>query len=178
MHTEVHEPMPTSVNRRTVDLSQYPHLVVIYLGMRVNRLTGVRTLLGFGPKISSSVAARPEGLLCHENFLFSLFPAHLGMRQYWRDMDSLLAWTRSAPHAQWWKSFLHNSGGTGFWHETYLMEGGMEAIYDDLPQAIGFMRFAPVNPARGAMFGANRRAGRTPAAEPVVSEKELYGPQP
>jgi hypothetical protein len=28
---------------------------------------------------------------------------------------------------------------TGFWHETYLMTGGMEAIYDDVPEPIGFM---------------------------------------
>jgi hypothetical protein len=31
--------MATKVNRLTVDLSQYLRLVVIYLGMRVNRLT-------------------------------------------------------------------------------------------------------------------------------------------
>ena len=49
--------MQTKVERRTVDLSQFPELVVIYLGMRVNRITGLKTLLGFGPKISASVAA-------------------------------------------------------------------------------------------------------------------------
>ena len=66
------------------------------------------------------------------------------MRQYWRDMESLLAWSRSEPHREWWKNFLRDSGGTGFWHETYLMQGGMEAVYDDIPQPIGMMRFAPV----------------------------------
>jgi hypothetical protein len=73
------------VERRTVDLSSYPDLVVIYLGMKVNAITGLKTLIGFGPKISNSVAAAPEGLLRHENFIFSLFPPHVGMRQYWRD---------------------------------------------------------------------------------------------
>jgi hypothetical protein len=166
--------MPSSVERRTIDLSAYPDLVVVYLGMRVNRLTGLKTLLGFGPKIADSVAARPDGLLLHENFVFSLFPMHAGMRQYWRDMESLLAWTRSAPHRQWWKNFLRDSGGTGFWHETYLMRGGMEAIYDDVPKPIGFMRFAPVVPARGAMFGAAHRVASEIEREPVVSENELY----
>ena len=42
--------MRTHVNRRTVDLSGYPDLVVVYLGMRVNRITGIKTLLGFGPR--------------------------------------------------------------------------------------------------------------------------------
>jgi hypothetical protein len=166
--------VPEKVNRQTVDLSQYPDLVVIYLGMRVNRLTGLKTLFGFGPKIASSVAAKPDGLLLHENFVFSLFPMHVGMRQYWRDMDSLLSWTRSGPHRIWWKTFLTNSGGTAFWHETYLMKGGMEAIYDDLSQPIGMMRFAPVVPARGAMFGAASRAARHYQSESVVKESELY----
>jgi hypothetical protein len=31
-------------NRQTVDLSGFPDLVVIYLGMRVNRPRGLRTL--------------------------------------------------------------------------------------------------------------------------------------
>lgn len=166
--------MTTRVERRTVDLSKYPDLVVIYLGMRVNRIVGIKTLIGFGPKISSSVQARPDGLLRHENFLFSLFPMHAGMRQYWRDLESLLKWTRSDPHRQWWQNFLKDSGGTGFWHETYFRRGGMEAIYDDVVPPIGFMSFASVVPARGPMFGAAARSGKEFASDPVLSEKELY----
>jgi Domain of unknown function (DUF4188) len=148
---------------------------VIYLGMRVNRITGIKTLLGFGPKISGSVDAHPDGLLLHENFLFSVFPMHGGMRQYWRDQESLLQWTRSDPHRQWWQKCLKDSGGVGFWHETYLRHGGMEAIYDDIVPKIGFMGFAPIKPARGPMFGAAARAGLRNAGEPVLSEQELYG---
>jgi hypothetical protein len=166
--------MATRVERRTVDLSGFPDLVVIYLGMRVNRLTGIKTLLGFGPKISSSAAAQPAGLLLHETIVYSLFPPHIGMRQYWRDLESPLSWTRSEPHRLWWKSFLKDSGGTGFWHETYFRRGGMEAIYDDIPKATGFMRFAPVVPARGGMFGAASRSGHQHTVAPVVSEQELY----
>lgn len=166
--------MPTKVSRRAVDLSGYPNLVVIYLGMRVNRLMGLKTLLGFGPRIAASVEAQPDGLLLHENFLFSLFPHHAGMRQYWRDMESLLAWTRSEPHRQWWTAFLRDSAGTGFWHETYLMTGGMEAIYDDVPEPIGLMKFAPVVTARGPMFGAAARAHQARVGEPVLSESDLY----
>jgi len=148
---------------------------VVYLGMRVNRLTGLKTLLGFGPQIAKSASDRPDGLLRHENLMYSLFPMHVGMRQYWRDMEALLRWTRSDPHRVWWRNFLRDSGGTGFWHETYTRQGGMEAIYDDVPEAIGFMAFAPVVPARGAMFGAAHRAQREGADEPVLSEKDLYG---
>jgi hypothetical protein len=169
--------MPTRVERRTVDLSQYPDLVVVYLGMRVNRITGLKTLIGFGPKISGSVAAQPDGLLRHENFVLSLFPMHAGMRQYWRDMDSLLRWTRSDPHRAWWKNFLRDSGGTGFWHETYTLRGGMEAIYDDVAVPLGFSAFAPVVPARGSMFTAAHRSARPENLDSVLTEQDLYGPE-
>ena len=100
------------------------------------------------------------------------------MRQYWRDMASLLAWTRSEPHRLWWKNFLRDSGGTGFWHETYTLCGGMEAIYDDIVPKIGFMAFAPIVPARGSMFTAAHRSANADSSAPVVSEDELYSNQP
>lgn len=164
------------VARQTVDLSAFPDLVVIYLGMRVNAWAGFKTLFGLGPQIKNSVDQKPDGLLLHENFIVSLIPLHLGMRQYWRDFDSLEAWSRSAPHREWWRNFLRSSGGTGFWHEAYFMRGGMEAVYDDMPGRLGFGQFAPLQPARGPMFSARHRAklAGEPVA-PVVQEAEFYG---
>ena len=143
------------VKRQTVDLSGYPDLVVIYLGMRVNRLRGLAKLMALGPQIQKSVEAKPEGLLLHENLLFSLFPLHVGMRQYWRDFGTL-------------------ETGTAFWHETYFMRGGMEAIYDDLPSPFGFLNFAPALEAKGSLFAARQRLrlpGQAPQA--AVAEREL-----
>jgi hypothetical protein len=166
---------PAPVRRETVDLSSYPDLVVVYLGMRVNRLSGLRTLIARGPRMGKD--DEPEGLLAHEQFLWSLFPPHLGIRQYWRDLPALLAWTRSEPHRRWWRDFLRGSGGTGFWHETYLRRGGMEAIYDDIPQPRGLASFAPIRPARGPMFGAAARAGRPEdGLAPVTTEDDLHTP--
>jgi len=165
------------VERRTVDLTSYPDLVVIYLGMRVNAMTGLKTLFGFGPKIDSSVAATPEGLLRHETVVYSLLPPHVGMRQYWRDFESLERWARSEPHMQWWKTFLRDSGGTGFWHETYFMRGGVEAIYDDIKVPLGLSGFAPTRIARGPMFSARARLGVDGggSAPAPVSEASFYG---
>jgi hypothetical protein len=167
-----------NVERRTVDLSSYPDLVVIYLGMRVNALSGLKTVMGFGNEITKSVAARPDGLLLHEPIIYSIFPMHAGMRQYWRDFDSLERWARSEPHRIWWQRFLRDSGGTGFWHEAYFMRGGMEAVYDDMVRDLGFLRFAPVVPAHGPMFSARQRVGREnpphaapPAPVPEPSEE-------
>lgn len=101
---------------------------------------------------------------------------HLGMRQYWRDFESLERWSRSEPHMLWWKQFLRDTGGTSFWHETYTMRGGMEAIYDDIPKPIGFSAFAPVSQARGPMFSARTRAKLAgQESKPVaVAEGDLY----
>ena len=143
--------------RRTVDLSAYPDLVVIYLGMKTLSLKGVLTLAKLGPGIDKAVAEKPDGLLVHEPFIFSFLPLHLGMRQYWRDFDSLEKWARSLPHKQWWGDFLRKPAGVGFWHETYFARGGFEAIYDGLNGPLGLGKFATEVPAEGAMFSARRR---------------------
>lgn len=171
--------MPSNVDRRTVDLTAYPDLVVIYLGMRVRTMAGIKRLLGLGPQIQKAGAERPDGLLHYENnIIFSLFPLHIGMRWYWKDFESLERWARSEPHRIWWQQFLRDSGGTGFWHETYFMRGGMEAVYDDvnMPQ-LGFQAFAPTVAARGPMFSARTRlrlAGQPPDQPAGVTERDLY----
>jgi hypothetical protein len=170
--------MTAHVDRKTVDLTGYPDLVVIYLGMRVRTLRGVMTLLGNGPQIDREGAAHPEGLLHYENgIIFSLFPLHVGMRWYWRDFESMETWARSETHRIWWQKFLRDSGGTGFWHEAYFMRGGMEAVYDDVTGSpLGFQAFAPNVPARGPMFSARSRMrlpGQTPAQPAGVTEREI-----
>ena len=147
--------MPTRPERRSVDLSGYPGLVVVYLGTRVTRLQGVLSIMGLGQGIAASVASRPEGLLLHEGLLFGW--RHVGMRQYWRNLESLEAFTRSGPHRTWWKDFLRDDRGTGFWHETYRMSGGMEAIYLGMPSPVGFARFAPGCHPEGPFMTARDR---------------------
>jgi len=171
--------MKQSVHRETVDLSEYPDLVVIYLGMRVSAFRGIKTLLGLGPQIDKEGAKKPEGLLHYENnIIFSLFPLHIGMRWYWKDFESMEQWSRSGTHRQWWIDFLKDSGGTGFWHETYFMKGGIEAIYDDVTKKpLGMQAFAPVVEAKGSMFSARSRSslgGDTPEQPEGCAEKELY----
>ena len=168
--------MAEAANRNTVDLSAYPDLVVIYLGMRVEEPRGVETLQKLRPQIDAAVAEGPEGLLLHERLTYGDDPPHVGMRQYWRDFDSLERWARSLPHQDWWKKFLRDTGGTGFWHEVYFMRGGMEAVYDTMKTELGFSAFAPVEPARGRLFSARGRAG-VGGEETVpspLSEEELY----
>ena len=107
--------MPPHVDRRTVDLNAYPDLVVIYLGMRVRTLAGIKTLLGLGPQIEKAGAGRPEGLLHYENnIIFSLFPLHIGMRWYWKDFATIERWARSEPHRICGKTSCAVPAGPGF----------------------------------------------------------------
>ena len=153
--------MQARVTRRSVDLSDYPNLVVIILGFRVRRLRGIATLLGVGKGLRQIELNPPDGLLANEQFLFAL--NHVGIRQYWRDLESLEAFTRSEPHAQWWRGFLRDSGGAGFWHESYSRHG-MEAVYIDMPGPVGFDRFAPERQPTGPFMTARQRMLATRAS--------------
>jgi hypothetical protein len=83
--------MHKPVTRTTVDLSAFSNLVVIYLGMRVNTLTGIKTVLGLGPQISKSAEDQPDGLLLHEQIFYSFFRFMLacgntgGILNHWKN---------------------------------------------------------------------------------------------
>lgn len=144
------------VKRTTVDLAPYPDLVIMYLGLSLRSPRGIPTILKFMHRIRGAVKAKPDGLLLHEVVIFP--PLQFGMRQYWRDFDSLEAWAGAAPHRNWWKEYLVDTKGTGLWHETYFMSGGVEAIYDNVGVPTGLTRFAEVVPAEGSLFNARMRA--------------------
>jgi Monooxygenase af470-like len=159
--------------RRTVDLSDYPDLVVITLGMKAHGLRGLRTMRGLRREIARAVRERPDGLLHHDNLIVSNWPVHRLMRQYWRDLDSMERWTRSMPHSAWWRRFIRDSGSTSFYHEVYVRGGGMEGAFANMDAPVGMMHFAPVVPAHGMMFGFRGRLGQPEGQPPPVSEIEL-----
>ena len=142
--------------RRSVDLSCYPDLVVVYLGYRAKSLKGARSLLRIGRGLRLIKQNPPDGLLSHEDLWFGLM--HPGFRQYWRDFESLEAFTRTPQHQAWWRDFARDSNGGGIWHETYRLHGGMEAIYSGVPR-IGFASFAPERIPTGSFMSARQRVG-------------------
>ncbi len=112
-------------------------------------------MMGIGRGLSDVARHKPDGLLLHEGLIFGW--GHVGMRQYWRDLESLERFTRSEPHKGWWRDFIKDSGGAGFWHETYRKAGGMEAIYIDMPKPIGFAAFAGERAPVGPFLSARER---------------------
>ncbi len=112
------------------------------------------------------MADDPDGLLHSDHLIYGLLPPHVGVRQYWDDLEALETWARRPPHADWWREYLSDPSGTGFWHEAYMHDGTFEAIYDELDSPTGLRAFAPAKPARGSLFTAWRRAKRDPDQAP------------
>ena len=140
--------------RRSVDLSAWPDLVVIYLGMRARSLRGVATLFRIGRGLAALGKAPPDGLLAQEFMLFG--PLDLAFRQYWRDFEAMERFTKDNPHRAWWVGFLKDNAGTGFWHKTYSARRGIEAIYIGMPP-IGLASFAPERAPQGPFMTARGR---------------------
>ncbi|MGD0633127.1 MAG: DUF4188 domain-containing protein [Beijerinckiaceae bacterium] len=105
------------------------------------------SLLGIGKALRSINRHKPDGLLLHEPLFYSL--RHIGMRQYWRDLEALEEFTRSGPHKIWWQEFSRDPKGSGFWHEAYRKQGGMEALYMNMPHPTGLLAFAPALQPKG-----------------------------
>jgi hypothetical protein len=148
-----------SYPRRSVDLSAYPDLVVLYLGYRVKSLKAAASLVRIGRGFRSIDKNPPDGLLLHEGLWFGIL--HPGFRQYWRDFESLEAFTRGPVHKAWWGDFARDPHSGGIWHETYRLRGGMEAIYSGM-KPIGFAAFAPERGPTGS-FNTARQRITTPA---------------
>ena len=141
--------------RETVDLSEYPDLVVIDLGFQVRRIASIPALLRIGKGLGEIARTPPSGLLGSRRMLIGW--NHVGIRQYWSDQERLLAFTRQQPHAGWWRDFLSDTQGSGFWHEACFAAGGMEAVYINMSERTGFAAFAPVVAPVGPLMTARDR---------------------
>ncbi|MCJ2188112.1 monooxygenase family protein [Novosphingobium beihaiensis] len=147
--------MQAETLRETVDLSAYPELVVVILGFKLRRLRALPAMLRLGRGLAEIRNHPPEGLLAEDRMLFGW--NHIGFRQYWRDLPSLEAFTRSMPHSGWWRDFLKDPQGAGFWHEAYSPQG-TEAIYINLPaQRVGLGQFAPAAKPEGPLLSTRQR---------------------
>lgn len=93
------------------------------------------------------------------------------MRQYWRDVDSLLKWTRSDPHRQWWQEFLKDSGGTGFWHETYFRRGGWKPSTTMFPSRSASWPSPLSSPPADPCSAPPPAAGKTSTLNPSCQKK-------
>lgn len=153
--------------RFTVSLKDYPDLVMVVLGLEIRNPRALLSMPLIGRGLGLIAATAPDGLLHHQAQRYGW--RHLGFRQYWRDFDSLERFTRSVPHAEWWRHFMARYRGCGFWHETYRMRGGIEAIYVDMSEAPGLASFAPPCEATGPLKTSRMRLVRSTMVETKAS---------
>ena len=154
-----------ALNRTTVILSDYPDLVVIYLGMRVEQTRGPADAPGARPADRGRRSkSGPDGLPLHEQLMFAEEPLH------WACVSTGATSGRSRrgrcelPHKDWWSTYLRDRGGTSFRHETYFRRGGIESMYVDVGDPLGLTAFAPAARPEGPMFSARARAEADRAA--------------
>ena len=63
----------------------------------------------------------------------------------------------TAPHSLWWRDFLKDTQGAGFWHEAYSAKGGVEAVYLGMPERTGLACFAPIRNPVGPFMSSRDR---------------------
>ena len=147
--------MQAKPRRETVDLADYPELIVVILGFKLRRLRALPAMMRIGKGLAEIRKDPPDGLLAEDGMLFGW--NHVGFRKYWRDRSALGRFTRSDPHAGWWRDVRELSAGAGFWHETYHARGDVEALYAGMPGPVGLQRFAPERHPVGPFMTARAR---------------------
>jgi hypothetical protein len=116
-------------------------VVVFLIGMRINRLRAVRTWLPVAramPRMLAELAKDPAlGLLGVTSCVQGRGALNV---QYWRDLDSLLAYAHAPDHEHRpaWREFNRlvrdADGVVGIWHETFVVPpGAHESVYVDMP---------------------------------------------
>ena len=126
--------MSTLIQKR-VSGRMSDEFVVFLIGMRINRWwkphQWMRVALAMPRMLRELEAHRELGFLGAEQW----FGRTSIMVQYWRSMESLLAYAknRDAAHLPAWQSFnrlVGTSGDVGIWHETYRVKpGDYESVY-------------------------------------------------
>jgi len=139
---------------------------VFLIGMRINKPLLIHKwlpVMAAMPRMLKELYTQPElGLLSHEMW----FSRTLILVQYWRSLDSLLAYAkaRNAEHLPAWQSFnqaIGTDGSVGIWHETYVAKpGSYENIYGNMPP-FGLGKAGTLVEVKSGMQSASGRISRT-----------------
>jgi hypothetical protein len=122
------------------DPSGHAGLVLFHIGMRVNRLREPR---GWVPvlvamnRMMRELSDRPElGLLASQGYRSG---RTVLVVQFWRDLEALHGWSRSAahPHLPAWRAFnraVRATDAVGVFHETFVLgSASPDTLYVDMP---------------------------------------------
>jgi hypothetical protein len=154
------------MNRMIAHLpEEVSELCLVRLGIQVKSLSA----LAFAFRLRSAIAANAgeaiatgAGLLNSQSFAIAI--NHFGVLQYWRSFDELEAWSRRAPHSEWWRSAverMRTRQDLGVYHETFLVKAvEIESIYLDC-RPTGLAAFGSLGEPVGPMTTSRGRLKRS-----------------
>jgi hypothetical protein len=142
-------------------------LVVFLIGARVNRPLAVRRwwpVVSAMPRMLKELQEDPAlGML---EVTSTIHGRGSLMVQYWRDLESLLAYAHDPAHAHRpaWRDFnrsVREAGdAVGIWHESFVVQPGChETIYSNMPLQ-GLARAFGAVPVSSSRDSARARIGR------------------
>ena len=112
---------------------------------------------------SNQPGAKEAGLL-HSD-MFTAGWKHVCILQYWRDFESVHAWSHMPPHSEWWRGInarIRSRQDVGVYHETFLVpRERYESIFIQCPR-IGVSAFGNLAPPTGRATTSRDRLGRRP----------------
>lgn len=139
-------------------------LALVRFGLVARRVSAWRYLRRLGSEVEREAAGAIRsgaGLLHSERFAIGW--RHLGFLQYWAGFGALDAWSRRAPHADWWRGAverMRSRGDLGVYHEAFVVpRDRVESIYLDCPP-VGLSAFGTLAEPVGPRTTAAQRLGR------------------
>jgi hypothetical protein len=136
--------------------------VVFLIGMRINKPLHVHKwwpVASAMPRMIKELQQQPQLGFMHPEMWFSRTTI---MVQYWRSIESLLAYAKAknTAHLPAWQAFnktIGTDGSVGIWHETYKVSpDSYENIYVNMPE-FGLGKVGTLSEAKG---GQQSAAGR------------------
>ncbi len=150
--------------------------VVFLIGIRLNRIFKPHRwfpVFRQMPRMLEELQRRPELGLLHATTYLSGRTALLV--QYWASAELLNAYATARDHAHLpaWREFnrrIKDTGDVGVFHETYVLGGGHETIYVNMPSSFGLAGATTMRPVghkgNRALHRLDATIPDTPAVEP------------
>lgn len=126
--------------------------------MRGHKLGGLWTVISLRAQVHKALDAKPNGLLFHESFAFSLLPLHIGLRQYFGGtLSPLIDGLARFPTGNGGKVLLRTRVEPGSGMRRIWYGGRAEGIHNPMREPFGFLQFAPaVSPERKMSLARGR----------------------
>jgi hypothetical protein len=140
-------------------------LCLVRMGIQVRSLSAwllARRLRSGIVADAREAMATSAGLL--ESQAFTIGIDHFGFLQYWRSFDELDAWSRRAPHSEWWRTAVERmrlKQDLGVYHETFLVNArDVESISLDC-RPTGLAAFGLLGEPVGPLTTSRGRLGKS-----------------